>query len=419
MTVLLLALLGCTSDGGNDDPPGPSTLPAARRIVLTDAHAIWPSDGSYGFGEALAVGSDLDHDGVVEWAATALPGVYDAEAAKVKVFEGTDLLTERQPAQDPADLRETTENFGQFLAGGGDTDGDGFGELLITEMRVFAVPRTALVRTTNPADDIWIYDSAEGALQRQEMVFASDGERDVVLLTADGANWRIDAVAGEQLVDGKVLGPDTLVAGREDDDAGAVGEVVTLRGDEDGVDRFVLPLLGENPTLHRCDVTVGLDRSLGCEEIATTTEPRELARHQAAGDLTGDGVPELVSAGSPDGGEDGSLSVFDLSGERIAFIQGTHGAMFGAYPELLVDDDGATWLLVADRRYGDEARVYAFHQDQLQGELIDDDALRIYTTGAPGYFRLPMPYRATPDAPLQLLIADPTDGIGKVWMVNW
>ncbi len=133
----------------------------------------------------------------------------------------------------------------------------------------------------------------------------------------------------------------------------------------------------------------------------------------------GDRLAELVPGNAPDGGEDGHLLIYDLQGEQVARIAGTQGAMFGAFPLVLSDVDGEQWLVVSERVSPDEARAYAFHGSQLQGDLFDTDAARIYTLGRPGSLHHARRYQSTPAAPMQILFSEPEYDGGRVYLVDW
>lgn len=408
----LLALMACTPD----PPHGAASHLGQVTIDVGDAARIDRGDGEFDWGTSLVAGCDLDHDGRLEWAVGA-PRFGDDQSpyAVVRVFEGEDEVTDRNPVID------RPEEHGNYLAAGEDVNGDGYPDLTFTTASgsLDRGSRATVAFDTDRRNDWAIeldvpgkapkgvrFARVEGG--RSGLVFARNDRWDVYVDTFEPGQTVL--TDGATLIDS--FEPPTPIA----------GTIFTTDLDGDGVDEVISGAVATRGTIdhelvgvYACPVEAGLDVPTEC--VAMRAESESIGSYQTAGDLDGDGVPEIVSSKSGINGADGSATVFRADGTELAVIEGSHGAMFGRSPTYVMDDQGVGWLLVSQVNLSgdDPGTVWAFRGDRLVGHLIEEDADRVYTGPGRSLGTAIATYRETPLDPLMLLLGSP--GEGTVYML--
>jgi hypothetical protein len=251
---------------------------------------------------------------------------------------------------------------------------------------------------------------------------------------ASTTRWRVDLFDLEGIEPGSdVVGGDhTLVFADDPLDNAVVGSVVPVDVDGDGTDEWVggrskAYVDGEGYSWI-CPARTGLQIPDDCDELGGGALGGRAGGRHAVGDLDGDGQPEIVATYLSSDWEDvahGEVHVVGLDGEVLAHIQGTRERQLGGSPLVFTGDDGTPWLLVSELHYySPETVVYGFRGDQLIGDgdepthLLDTDAARVWTTGGVSLGFSMTTYRATPDAPLQLVMGEPERGSGVVYVVD-
>ncbi len=410
-------------------PDGPSTDVGVDRVdTLDDAIEVWPEDErETQWGWSIASGCDLDHDGRLEWATSAPVQASrnpygDRDAAVVRIFEGQEVVAERRPRHDRPD------EFGAILDAGVDFDGDGFGDLVFTSLTTSAnePAEVVLARGVDSEADTAIRHWLEGDAQ---IVFHAalllDSERPSLLV-----GWGLGGFISLLAPDDMVLGQDQVADASTALDLNIdlmglfYGEFAAADGDGDGEDEWLFGLRCWPGYGASCGQPVG---PFLCETDSDAVVPddcvamgdpgsTEVGDHSAAGDLDGDGRDELVSAASPGNGDDGLVIVYRSDGTPLARIEGTHGAMFGLNPTVVRDGHGDPWLLVGQVNYSgnDPGTVWAFRGEQLVGNLIDEDATKVFQKGSGPLGQSIADYQETPDSPRWLLLGS---GFGPVYMV--
>lgn len=400
----LLLLAACAPDG---------LAPLEQRIIdLSDAAFVPAAEGEGLWGTTLTTGCDLDHDGRAEWAVNApnTDSTY-GPGTVVRVFEGLDVLTERHPTDDHI------ARYGNVMATG-DVDGDGFADLLFSTATTFSDGRVQALVDTEPEHDtrhqlgedrskhvrslsaqpsggvfsVWtgpgvrVLHSALSTAPRPEPHPLDEGD-DILDLTWEDlteADVHAYVVGGAPLADGY---PSLWLA----------GYVESIEAD--GIVETGSPLL--------CPLEPLSDLS-PCEAVGELHQERGDANVML--DVDDDGTPEIATTNSVTPGLDGSVTILDLNGTVRATIRGTGGAQFGTRMSTTTAPDGSRWLVVSQYNYRGTrpGQLYAFRHDQLDGDLTDMDAARIYTDdiqGSPLATSIAF-YQPTPQEPLMLLIGD-------------
>jgi len=412
----MLAVFACGPSSG-----GAGSSTATR--VLDEASTVPPfyEGGDYRWGETVASGFDLDHDGALEWAASAPRNGYDVHAG-IHAFEGRDLVASRF-AGDAVHDDDRSREIGSQMVGGGDTDGDGFGELLFADARVWIPSRFRLVRSTDESDDVHILLPDGYEPEWALFVRAAEGDQVAVASQRGASGWRIDLLGGEDLVAGGevAVGPATVAYERgESGERLILDDSAAVDVDSDGLDELVYTTADDgNLTLVACDARRGSTRDEDCLLELYSPSAEAVGGRIGAGDLDGDGQVEVLAADLPDGQQPGTLTVFEHDGSSQAVISGTRNAQFGHRPQVVQTDDGP-WLWVLDRISSQKGTLFAFEGASVEGELVDVDAQRRFelpTTG--GSMSEVVPYRQTPAAPLQLGVGGPNRDDGYVYLVDW
>ena len=292
---------------------------------------------------------DLDGDGRIDLVLASADG-----PARVDVFFGSDLPPSAAlPAPAPSvtiTIDPLTIGPGEpQVAVGGDIDGDGLGEMMVTAIH---------------AQQLGIWPSS--TLIRGELAFAQAP----VLW-----NVEMDARLGTPLTLGDV-------------DGDGVGEVA----------------LGQREPEGRVVVWSGATLGTAPTPMATWRSVHEL-EGEAAGDVDGDGLADLLVRRAVDDLDEAAL--FLIPGHSLALghdgdidamvptLVGPQASAFGAQATGVgdVDGDGLDDLVVSQELYSadggvDNGRVLLFVASQLGGPLTDDDAYA-HWTGTDGFHARP------------------------------
>lgn len=403
----LLLAIACTPEPDDATTSGPGGQVV---IDVGDAVQVRGGDGEWDWGTALTAGCDLDHDGRLEWAVGAPRFGEDLSPfAVVRVFEGQEPIAERHPAVD------RPKEHGNYLAAGEDLDGDGFPDLAFTTVS-YQVPSRSTVAFTTDEEDDWVLD--------QDGEMASVSLRGVTMpRTGSGPALLVTSIVRRDLVRGPLVrgahpkaSDDTLMDAYEPP-IPIMGLSARIDPDGDGVDAFLAGANATNGTLDHplvgayvCPVATALDVPDDCQRMGEEGQ-YDIGFYQAAGDLDGDGIPEVVSADIAANGTDGHTYVYRADGTELAHIVGTKGAMFGRFPTIVHDDSGRGWLMISQTNYSGNERgtVWAFRGDRVEGEMVDTDADLVYTGRGIWLGAAITTYRETPADPLILLLGSPTE----------
>ncbi len=392
--MLALLLVACT------DPSYPDQL----RWDRPDVVAIGASEVGNGLGLVVVTGSDLDHDGVSEWATVEfrLNEEWTADVEPVVRVYQEDAEIHHVWA---GDHWTSWTGFGEELAVG-DVDGDGFADLAIRAGTDEDTLR-ARVQLSTEAERKVEADPASGPGRVAGLaVVREDG--DLVLASRDVAGVRIDRVALDG--DPRVVDDDDrwlLVPYPPFEWVPQLGDTLAVDLDGDGRDDHLL--FGTfGPSYEGLDLVYRgagwlcpVDGAEGdCVQLGGEADLRDVGSVQAAGDVDGDGIAELVSSIPPRGLDSetsrGAVTIFRADGLAMAGIAGD-GRGFGQAVAVVADDDGTPWLLVSRSN-----QVLGFRGAPLAGQWSTRDADRIWST------RISVtaiaPYRTRPDEPLGLLI---------------
>jgi hypothetical protein len=262
----------------------------------------------------------------------------------------------------------------------------------------------------------------EPGLAFQGIVLLEQGQQDTLLIGWRGGVSLVTA-ADVELGETQTVDPSSAVA-MDVEWVVFYGEFAAVDREEDGVDEWVFPLrcypgygssCGQAVGAFVCDVGLDVVVPTDCTPMGDTTST-EVAKDTATGDLDGDGLDEVVSAHSAANGEDGFLEVYHADGTALARIEGTHGAMFGLNPTIVTDGHGDPWLLVAQMNLSgnDPGTVWAFRGEHVVGQLVDEDADKVFQTGSGRLGWSMAEYQETPSSPRWLLMST---GQGAVYMV--
>ena len=420
---------------GRDDGVGPGgdrstadTSPQVPSQVVVELdpagpYAVPPTSPRLRYGEAVAVGSDLDKDGRLEWAVSAPhdPNIR-VDDVPVAVYEGTSLQTVLLPV--PREGAVPGRN-GYALAAGGDTDGDGFGELLLAEQWHGFGAYIRVVRSMDPEEDVFLVIQPDLGWAPLDVGFqVVDGvDQPFVLSQLGPSRWRIDRF------DLSGVGPGTTVLGGEETqitweeplDLFEPGQPLFADVTGDGEQELIFGTYrseDEEGATWVCPGVLGLEVPEDCDVLAPGLST---GRFHEVGDLDGDGDLDIVAVASSTDGDDGEVWFLTAEGEVIAHLQGTRGNMLGSYPEYVVDDDGVAWVIVAEfNLYASEpTQAYRFRVSDLHGELTEADAETVWRTPGTSIGRQSAAYRETPDGPLQLILTEPYHGSGHVYLLPW
>ncbi len=328
-------------------------LSGADGGLLLDSHGV---EASELYGWSVASPGDVDGDGVADLAVGA-PNA-NGFRGRVVVISGASGATLLQAVGDSAGDR-----FGWSLAGVGDMDGDGLPDLAVGAFDD-SQPQigSGSVRVLSLATGATLLET--GGLQAHDHLgssLAAPGDADL-----DGVP---DLVAGGELIDGAYedSGGVTLRSGASGAELWlavgqsafeAFGHALAAVGDVDG--DGVTDVLAGVPLVDSLGTDAGravlLSGATG-GEILVLAPPFAFGQMGTsvcgAGDLDGDGVPDLACgaplAGDPALAGPGAVAVFSgASGALLRDFEGT--AELGGYGAALaagdVDDDGAPDLLV-------------------------------------------------------------------------
>lgn len=393
--IFLPLLLACT-------PTGPEP------VVVNLRHALQftgePNDRQFGY--SLAAGSDLDHDGRAEWVVGAphILGEY-TEYQVVRAYEGTTLLTSRYPAHD-----DRPDEHGMRVSAGHDLDDDGFADAgLSTSASSLITPnRLTLMVSEQEADDLVFELDLDGGDYVYDLVLG-----DGYVLTNTPRRWDMATPETWGSSQSAVASEATRVD-KNDPQASGLGTTSTVDVDGDGVDEFLTGIWWAQPPVSGstwiCPLSLDTQVPEDCELVA---EGPGIGGYQIGGDLDGDGIPEIITSEVAANGTHGSASIYRTDGTRLARIEGTRNAMFGRNPTYVVDDRGDPWLLVGQTHLSGDGypTIWGFRGDQLQGDLVETDALRQWVGGANTMGKAITTYRELPGDPLQLLIGSPGENI--------
>jgi len=390
------------------DPDGPYSVPDSSDYVQ--------------YGEAVAVGFDLDRDGRLEWAvSTPSHPNLGIESVPIAVYEGRELVHTLRPM-----IREgaTVGYLARYLAGGGDTDGDGFGELLIPEEWAGFGTYVRVIRSLDSSEDILLFAADDIAWAPQDVLFQNvNGVDQPVLLSTTPGRWRLDRYDLTGVASGSsvLAGEDTQVFWEEPPDGMEAGQPVFADLDGDGVEELIIGRhrsLNETGTTWICPGVLGLEVPDDCE---TLTSGLSAGRFHEVGDLDGDGDLDIIAVASAVAGDDGEVWFLTAEGEVLAHLQGTRGNSLGSYPTYVVDDDGEAWVILAEfNSYASEpTHAYRFRVADLTGELTEADAETVWRTPGTSIGRQSAVYRETPDSPLQLILTEPYHDNGYVYLLPW
>jgi hypothetical protein len=420
MTFAALLLFACT-------PDEPANF-SSRQLIELDPNGpeAYPAPWGLDWGKQVGAGIDLDHDGVQEWAATA-PST-DFNVQYTNVLEDGEMVATREAS--------SILQYGFSLAAGGDTNGDGHGDVAISHWDGFSGVWMELARSMDASEDVKVFLPDDVTFRVGPSTFLQVDGREHLLMTsyASTTRWRVDLFDLEGIEPGTdVVGGDhTLVFADDPLDSAVVGSVVPVDVDGDGTDEWVggrskAYVDGEGYSWV-CPARTGLQIPDDCDELGGGALGGRAGGRHAVGDLDGDGQPEIVATYLSSDWEDvahGEVHVVGLDGEVLAHIQGTRERQLGGSPLVFTGDDGTPWLVVAElNSYSSGTLVYGFRGDQLIGEgdeptqLLDTDAARVWTTGGVSLGFSMTTYRATPDAPLQLVMGEPKRGSGVVYVVD-
>lgn len=383
-----------------ENPPEREELTPPYFWSVDDAPFVVAEVGTSGFGGAIVAGFDLDHDGVQEWAGLAFDD--NVERSSLRVFEGVEGMFEvgAHPDDQPCEGRLVV---GHDIAAGGDTDGDGFGELLVSVGT--CAPYIAILRGTGVDDRVRLelpLVDGENTYEVGNSTFVTREGRSWVLVgsriaTPTEAALRWDLVDLQDVPNGATvrLGADTLVGVME-------GYSYTAPALDVGQSNLWMANIYDAGIAALCPIEHGIRVAGDCAEIYGS------GAGGAGGsatiiDVDQDGVMEVVSGG----GEE--VAVFDLAGDRLFKISGAW------WPETTmaswIGPDGGPWLAISDLvPDGDISRgVLLFRGADLssidgQVSRSASDALYRIESEAVPYVSVIRPYQSSPVATPQLLL---------------
>jgi len=382
------------------------------RYVLLNTHEVIVTEvGNESGGTTLVSGVDLDHDGVLEWAAAApRSDTYPySSQTKISVFEGNTLVAER-----------TKDEYGSgaYLLGAGDVSGDGFPDLLWRACLGNIQCRLQITQGVAPETDASLAMNPPGTDYASQPMALDTLPGSATTLVA----WWLPSVGithGPVPVDpstdeepNAVSWADALLDNRipESEDATDATHIATVHlipEPDQGRAHFLLGTFGgwDDASgrviahLRICPLRAGIDLQTDCPPLPAD-EP--IGRKALAADLDGDGVSELIGATEAERYNPGALWIFERDGTWRATVRGIDTHQLGGHLAFVVDDDGERWLLAGDRQPFDT--VYAFRSSGLHGELTTDDADRFYVDPDGTELHNMAPYRETEDGPLWLLV---------------
>jgi len=425
----LLLALACRPG----DPPGGGVNPTtgSGHSASTDTGTpvelptVWVEDfptipripGAFGWGGTLAAGMDLDHDGIQEFA-VAGPLLGD-DTTPVGVFEGTEQVAVRTSGN-PSD-----PEFGYYLAAGGDTDGDGFGELLIAHGMVTEPSETLLLRSVHPADDIHLEAAPDRPWYAGAVTFVEGpgGHRVVTTSDRNATGLRYDLFDLSKLEPGATrlqAGDDTLLHTFGYEAGGAAFRIDAVDVDGDGQEEWLAGRTHHDVAeSYACPATVGMNMAEDCTFFAGN-RPQSVGAFHVAGDVVGDSAEELLLGGFYNPDNNGELAMLDGEGQVLARWEGTDEEPVGGLATPFTDKQGQRWLLrPMFRAGGPEVAVYAFRGSVVSSEMTRADASYVIRTQQGQAFGGLAVYQPAADAPLQLVISDWAQGdSGTVWLVD-
>lgn len=421
MTLLTLWMCAACRPGSDAGPSpagssGSDVVDTAVSEALGGASWVTVAEGVT-FGSELVVGSDLDHDGVREWAAQSLGSL--ASPSYVHVFEGEEPL-----AVFPGGGDEPDYLFGMELDAGRDANGDGFPDLAVSGFRP-SDERGPLVATSTEltsASAAW-WPDREYFPAFEQVALASDGALWVLSgRWNDGSHLRVDRVAAP------FDGAQEVTEVFELDTTGLLPTDLSVRDlDGDGAEELVF---GRADSFHQgvwmgevwvCPSLHLLDPILQCTIFMGETIGVPIGTFVSAASLS-DGTPVLLSSSTGDHGDNGAFVVFELDGTVRGVVRGTRQVRFGTALAVVPDEQGVPWVYVGDLDFHQQRadnQLYRFRLDDLQGELTDQDAHTTWSTGRAAVLGAQIvPYQATEDDPVKLLVSEPYRGQGYVYLMD-
>jgi len=304
------------------DPGGGGTLAGAVTMYSgATATVLWQVQGNAGevFGGGVADVGDLDQDGIDDLIVGAMWGGY---ARTISGKDGSTLITVTSPDLQPV-------AFGYDVAAGGDVDGDGFGDFMVSDIYdsdpgpmtgaayVFSGKSGGLLHR--------VYGNSDSATMGLGMGILGDINQDGFADFGAGApnDSSVAPLGGLALVcsgkDGSVL-HSYQPSGPTDTDLG-IGCAFSRIGDVnlDGFDDFLLDNLTDGDDTHawgRVILDSGVDgrRLYHFEDESTVYYDQFGTKLALIGDVDGDGSPEFVATAPGDSSSTvrscGSVSVW-------------------------------------------------------------------------------------------------------------
>jgi len=417
--------------GGCKAPPETST-----RLVAGEGSFYECPAPAYRCGFAVAAGSDLDHDGRAEWAASAPMGNASTSHDALVVVRAAngEIVAVRQP---DAAMR-WPQNFGHTLSAGLDVTGDGFPDLAYSLFSAEEYGRAYVASSTDGnLDATLVVDDPDGAQTMPASLALLPGSEGAdVLVASQSGYFRWDRFASGVVEAGTQTTStqaNAEVFGAWHDGVYQRVGMVAIAPSEGGSSSSWVGALWQSPdqdhttaigTAFVCPDESGLQVPEDCRILGEPGLPN-CGQQQIAGDLNGDGLPELVTSGGSEPGADGLVRVYDGTGPLLATIVGTSGTGLGRALTYLVDSDGSPWLVMGQHNMGGDADgiVFAFRGERVLGHLSDKDADRAFTNGTSGpggaFGHSIATYRETPGSPISLVIGSPYEGDGRVYVVSF
>jgi hypothetical protein len=414
-----LYLLACAPNGS---PPGPAA-PDTSSDGSTNTTFSDPVMGAQSFAEmelllsdpdrvagiALVSGSDLDHDGVHEWATTSQD--WYGRDNVVRVLQDVQIVDQRMFEGQEGERADSS--WGGVLAAG-DVDGDGRGDLALSE-RWSGDPGGAivrLVRSLDPRDDVWVLAPDAARLAGMTLPPEESGGG-LGVAWSYGMELRVDWLPATAFAADTVeVDDDTLWLQGSFDDGYYLNGLDFVR--VEGRDQLLLSAA----TIHATDGATWLcEREAAILDACTALEvDGQAGGGHAVWDEDGDGAPELIAVVGGETRGDGMVWVVDASGTVVAKVAGSRDKALGLATTFVRDGEGEGWLLMGERDTGlrELAYLYAFRVESLEGELVDVQADHLWHSEMhrPG-FQITN-HRATPTGAYEVLASQPSAGVRRL-----
>lgn len=393
-----LALSACRSAEREETASRTTEEPQEHEPVLVfggDALPLTATGAQLPAGYEVVAGADLDHDGIAEWFSTNTRSGGD----QLLAFEHTTFAF------------HVETSFGvrcyprPLLAdAGGDTDGDGFGELLL----IACDDRIEAVRGPGLAERVELLPAASGDDVWEPLfaIYLHSGEADHILITSTNegrdTRWDLADLTDEPNGSSVQLGEATLVA------TYPTNAVLGWAPESRPADLRTEPpsWLGGAAAYNQgysytCPARLGIDHTTDCLFLETP-EGSSTGSAQVAYDVEGDGVLESVTSG---GEAQGSLdvAVFDSQGNPIARLASSDGASLGSSLAGFTDSQGS-WLAARRELGGDRSEVRVWGP-ALPAEASENEAAYAFMlAGNSALGEAMTTYQATPKDPVLLLL---------------